>query len=142
MYITYTILIVFWVITLIYDIIDLLKKKKIIQTLFIVLVFIFSILFPTFGNLRQYYLYKPLFLLRSYSILENHEYLSFLSFITGNKVYVLENKVYYELGKPSAFDNTGGIVITFDDAPSESDWDKYICFEKIDKNAYFYTRHK
>lgn len=142
MYVTYTILIILALITFIYDIIVLLKKKKTLQVLFIIFIFMFSFLFPTFGNLRQYYLYKPIFLLRSYSILENHDYSSFLSFMTGKNVSILKDKVYYELGQPFSFDNTGGIVITFTDAPSENDWDKYVSFEKIDNYAYSYTRHK
>lgn len=142
MYISYMILIIFWFITLINDIKYLLKKKKCLPILFVVAVFMFSLLYPAFSNLRQYYLYKPLFLLRSYAILEKQEYLSFLSYMTGKNVYVLENKVYYELGGVFSFDNTGGIVVTFDDAPSDKAWDKYISFDKIDKYAYTYIRHK
>ena len=142
MYITYTVLLIFGFITLIYSIIDSLKKKKTSQIIFSIFVLIISFLFPAFGNLRQYYLYKPIFLLRSNSILENHDYLSFLSFFTGKNVYTLKDKVYFELGNPFTFDNTGGIVITFTNAPSENDWDKYISFKKIDNYAYSYTRHK
>ena len=142
MYVTYTILIILWLFVLLYTLLCFFKKKAFLQTLFILVVFLLSIFFPTFGNLRQYYVYKPIFILRSYSILENNNYLPYLSFMTGKKVFVLKNKVYYELGKPSAFDNTGGLVITFDEPPSKTDWNTYIFFEKIDTYAYFYTRHK
>lgn len=142
MYITYSIIIFIWCVVLIYNIYQLLLKKKLLPTLFIICVFFIFLFSPTFGNLRQYYLYKPIFLLRSHSILEKNNYLPFLSFMTCHKVYVVENKVYYELGQIFSFDNTGGIIITFDGPPSQNDWDKYISFDKIDNNSYFYITHK
>ena len=142
MYITYAILVLAWIVFLIYEGIHLLKEKKFLQILLISLILIISILFPAFGKLRTYYLYKPIYLFRSYSILNNGHDLPFLSSMTGSNVYVLNNNVYYELGGLYAMDQTGGIVITFDSTPSKKDWDQYISFEKIDHNAYFYIREK
>lgn len=85
MYVTYTILIILWLFVLLYTLLCFFKKKAFLQTLFILVVFLLSIFFPTFGNLRQYYVYKPIFILRSYSILENNNYLPYLSFMTGKK---------------------------------------------------------
>ncbi len=86
-------------------------------------VFIISILFPIFGKLRTYYLYKPIYLLRSYSILENNRNLPIFSFISGSKAFILKNNFYYELGEFYSIDDTGGIVVTFDHTQSKKDWD-------------------
>lgn len=140
MYITYVLTLLIWIIYACYDCYQLVLKKSFFQILFIILIFITSIFFPSIGTLRTYYIYKPCFLIRSYYLLNKNKDLPFLYPITYDSVELKNNSVYYRLGSAGNLLQHGGLVINFDSTIKKEDWFKYNIYKKIDSNCYFWIK--
>lgn len=136
MYLSYAVVILSGIIYILFCLYTRFKNKEQSHPLLKMIILTLLLLLPSFGGIRSYYLYKPLYLLNAKHLISNDAELPVLSYFTANPVKTTKQSVDYEIGIDLPY--ISHIIITFDEALEKVDIPGAKNFRKIDRfTTYF-----
>ena len=137
MYLSYAVVILSGIIYILFCLYTRFKNKEQSHPLLKMIILTLLLLLPSFGGIRSYYLYKPLYLLNAKHLISSDAELPILSHFTANPVKTTKQSVDYEIGIDLPY--ISHIIITFDEALEKVDIPGAKNFKKIDRfTTYFY----